>query len=257
MSIAPKALSATFYEEVKYVIVHEMGHALLKKAKGQNQSGSDLNLLEAGHDCPQGPGHLMNSKEYLPAAIWEGFAHYYAAVIWNRDSEEDCRFQYYKDLDWSLDTVVDWTDSTHNYIDCEHGLHDGAITVSNWDYYGNGPGHGPTCEGPIDAYRGTPYDWLRFFWDLTTQQDTGINGLSFTQVVNLLVEAEVGHGWDNTSDADWTAVYCSGITYCDQHVPAWCQTYPSYRLTNAAFCQGHEDEWEYALRGPEANDVDR
>lgn len=161
----------------KYIIVHEMGHALSRKANG-NQ-GFSFSYDADTEDCHtrETRAHEAASKEYQSAAAIEGFAHFYAAVVFNSDSQSGCGFAYYKTVDWDLDGTLDSAD-----VSCEAAPMAG---LTSGDWLGN------TCGGTV-ANRGTEYDWLRFWWDLTTDQD-----VYFTDCVEIFADANP-HTWNAT-----------------------------------------------------------
>jgi hypothetical protein len=117
----------------KFVVVHELGHYLAHRKIG---SGGNSSLGADTADChgvwdndplTPDPIHEMQSKEHQSGAFWEGFAHFYGAVVFNRITEADCFVQYYKPEDYDLDldqdpnTVncagVPWQDAAGNLMD--------------------------------------------------------------------------------------------------------------------------------------------
>ena len=149
----------------KFVIVHEMGHSLARFKNGGAQPVT--NYASSEGDCESEGDWGMNSKEYQSAAATEGFAEFYAAVIWNNDSQTNCWFYSANETDWDLDGEEDG-----NVLNCEFGPVDGisppitlSPTVDGTDYLGD------MCDGSLDN-RATAYDWLRFWWDYTTNYDT-------------------------------------------------------------------------------------
>lgn len=185
----------------KYVIAHEMGHALAAELENGTYANFDYTASLGGCYTVATRDHEINSKEYQSAAANEGFAHFYSAVVFNDDTETDCHVEYYKTVDWDLDGTVD--DQT---TDCESGPVNGA------DYLGD------SCIGTI-TNRGVEYDWLRFWWDLTTDE-----GVYFT---------DCGHIWDRANPWSWNATGDStGLNY------------PATRLRDAADTEGFLTEWD-------------
>lgn len=69
----------------KYAIIHESGHEITRT------------VSPSGHtdDCTyNGAGHSVMGMEYQSCAAYEGFASFYAAAIWNYDTEDDCKTIY-------------------------------------------------------------------------------------------------------------------------------------------------------------------
>lgn len=155
----------------KYIIIHEMGHDLLRKKNGdQGVSFSYSGTSDAPCDESSGE-HSMTSEEYQSAAVSEGWAHFYAATVFNDDSQTDCGFFYYKNVD--MDGINGWDAS--RIISCETGT----------DHLGD------YCGGATDY--STEVDWLRFLWDATTD-----HGLTFNNLAGIWDAAEP-HNWNSTT----------------------------------------------------------
>lgn len=136
----------------KFIIAHETGHLLGDFATGNN----DWKTVNTGCQCFEGltcpaeyGSHTMISKERSRCAMAEGFAHFYAAAVFNShtdDSPYECWFHYYKEIDGDSTPIVncelDWPD----------GPFDEAFMEGN-------------CGGPWDGM-GTELDWMRTFWDV-------------------------------------------------------------------------------------------
>ncbi|MCB9670167.1 MAG: hypothetical protein H6736_17480 [Alphaproteobacteria bacterium] len=162
----------------KFVFAHELGHqigAMRNAANGSPQSTAS-NYEAPTAVCGPVAGHVMDTKEYQSAAANEGFAHYYAAVSWNLTNQTDCRFGYYKPVDFNHDGTSD----PGSNLNCEGGP---ALTtppggsppapVAAGDYLAD------QCATPY-GNRGTEYDWLRFWWDIDTD-----GGLSTTDIADI------------------------------------------------------------------------
>lgn len=199
-----KMYISDYGDDRKYIIVHEMGHALGIFKNGASTSFSYSATLDNCY-TDSGRSHEIVSKEYQSAAANEGWAHFYAAVIFNNDGASSCGFEYYKSVDFDLDSSND--DRT---ISCEGrpnpGIGDGYDYLGDW------------CNGTL-TNRGTEYDWLRFWWDFTTDQD-----VYFTQCADI---------WDTADPNDWNAT--GSGTGSD---------YPSSRLRDAADTEGYLTEWD-------------
>ncbi|MCA9710152.1 MAG: hypothetical protein KDK70_30210 [Myxococcales bacterium] len=128
-------------EAKKFIITHELGHTVGGQATGGRLVGNDCSFDSIS--CPSSGSHSMTSKEYSNCAIGEGFAHFYAADIWNDHYENSCVFEY-----WGSGTPA---------IDCEgsSASYPSAYMESACD---------PTYDG-----RGVELDWLRQFWDVHTE----------------------------------------------------------------------------------------
>jgi hypothetical protein len=155
----------------KYIIAHEMGHTL---GYLRNESSDSVLDYSCGTTfCGEYPGndfHDLTSKEYQTSGASEGFAHYYAAEVWNDASEYNCSFYYYKSLDFSHDSPDTDPDEDQDY-DCENGD----------DYLGS------HCW--ILVNRSVELDWLRFWWDLRTDEEE-----SFGNIADI---------WDGANPHTW------------------------------------------------------
>ncbi len=210
----------------KFVIAHEVGHAVAAIRNGTQST--NLSYGAGALVCKSVPptpttNHSMDSKEYQSGAASEGLAHYYAAVAWNLSNQSDCTFRYYKPVDFNLDAVVDPSN-----VNCEGGP---ALATP--------PGSPP--PPPIDAKdllgdvcrptfsnRGTEYDWLRFWWDMDTDQ-----GLSTTDIFDI---------WDAADPYNWRATDSGSSDY------------PSDRIYDACDTLGFLSDWN--AQGP-SNGVHR
>lgn len=162
----------------KFIIAHELGHLMqvrMNEAGASNTEASDFDYSSDASSNQCGvfsSDHGMNSKEYQDAAFIEGWAHWFSAIVWNHSTEDDCAFEYYRDVDWNLDGTDD-----DESLDCEYApngtqyLPDppftGSPAVPDEDYVS------VVCDpvgsgGSGDNNRGTEFDWLRALWDLST-----------------------------------------------------------------------------------------
>lgn len=130
----------------------------------------------------------MATKEHSSAAATEGWANFYAALAFNRTDESDCAFMYNKNQDFDRDGVNDSIGGTDS-ISCEASPIWDPVAVPSDDYLGN------LCDTPY-AHRSVELDWMRFFWDLTTDQD-----VSFSDLGDL---------WDIANPRTWNAVGVNG-----------------------------------------------
>lgn len=125
----------------KFIIAHELGHAVGGQATGGRLVNNDCSFSSVS--CPSAGSHSMTSKENSACAIGEGYAHFYSADIWNNHYEDDCSFEY-----WGSGTPA---------IDCENGMLDYPQAYMENEC-------APTYGG-----RGVELDWLRQLWDVHTE----------------------------------------------------------------------------------------
>ena len=143
------ALGGTAQTKRKFVVTHELGHALAALYYGSQAGavdGPEPNVDDFSHPaqgkCDQGGDfYSIRSIEWNSVGFREGFAHFIAAAIWNNPSTEGAfsLFEVAQDLE------------RYNY---GLGTNSGGRLVNE-------------CGRPLtDA--GTNEDWLRFFWDWYT-----------------------------------------------------------------------------------------
>jgi hypothetical protein len=194
----------------KYVIVHELGHAVAKAANGGQNARSSYDAPE--DNCPSSSGHSLASKEYQSAAANEGIASYYAAVAFNDPHGADCAYQ----LHYQIDMDHNKTTANSLTLSCDDG---GTQGIAAGDYLGE------FCVAQGESInRGTQYDWIRFFWDLDSKE-----GLDAADIFTLWTAASP-HTWNATGDV-------------------WDVDNPAVRLEAAAAGLGQrfEDAWAHQV----------
>lgn len=194
----------------KFMMTHETGHALLRWAdENETRNGFDdyapaPSSPPTGRDScvDAGTGHHLRSLEVQERAASEGFAHFFAASVWNRTSEESCAFMYYKGgrdassgaLQVGADVLPkDGVDDASHLYDCESRMdvggparvHNYALNACfRWD-----PSTGaldPNATQTVPADVGSEMDWLRFLWDLHTNGA----GIGFTTLLRSFDRAQ-------------------------------------------------------------------
>lgn len=180
----------------KNIIIHELGHAVMWRAIGSPSSGSlpgvkygaPVGSCDSLSDDPVEPQvHDMLQLEYQYAAVWEGFAHYYAASVFNNPAETDCGYYYYKDLDWDQDDAADDPWGTA-YVNCE------SYSYSSYDSGADYCADQCGCASGTGSGVAVELDWLRHFWDLDTD-----DGRTFQDVLAVIDLADPTT-WDNGVD---------------------------------------------------------
>ena len=136
----------------KFTIGHEIGHYLSDIAMGMPQHGgwggdSPLELCACGHyDTSWGnQAHCMQSVEWSGAAQFEGLAHLYGARAFNRTSDGDAIFVYYKPFR-SANWTIWWPP-----VDID------AFNPLQW--------RNTQCGSP--AGHGVEMDWMVFYYEIT------------------------------------------------------------------------------------------
>lgn len=153
----------------KFIIAHEVGHAV--GAKRDEFTSPAVSASSAASACDEwtDTSHDLVSKEWQSTGFIEGYAHFYAATVFNDPAEYDCEFFYYKSIDFDKNGFGE----SPRVRDCEVG----------GDYLGT------HCDAPL-TNRSTEYDWLRFLWDLHTNE-----GETFTNITDIL---------DRANPRNWT-----------------------------------------------------
>lgn len=165
----------------KYIITHEIGHAIAFNV----DEGAEPNFsYDAAENYCDGDGaaedsHGQVSKEYQSAAAVEGWGDFYSAITWNTTADSDCFYGRH----YSSDFDLDFEDDNSGTVDCEGrpvatGI-ESYVSGRDWlaDLVAAADPMG--CTTPMPN-RGVQYDWLRFFWDMTTDE-----GVSYADLVDL------------------------------------------------------------------------
>ncbi|MEM9554615.1 MAG: hypothetical protein AAGC60_10170 [Acidobacteriota bacterium] len=167
----------------KFLVGHEVGHAIEQAYQKARFADDDyLNgsyLLADDPACGSaGELHALTSREYVSAAIAEGFAHFVSADAYNDHSDSTGRFTYYKDdLGFPRDIALEG----------EPAFDMGSPHRSN-RYFER------VCTATA-SNAGTELDWLRFFWDL--HSGGGADGEHENLLVMRVDAAYQGTNWGN------------------------------------------------------------
>lgn len=139
----------------KFVVSHELGHAwaLLRIGRFEWNADESFTTVLCCTDCEQSStGYSMGSVEYNAIGAREGYAHFYAARVWNDTSSNLGIFR--------------WFDGVTYDVECYQ--EDVVFPPGPWNPQG---GHlGVDCNGVWSFKDGksTNEDWMRFWWDLHT-----------------------------------------------------------------------------------------
>ncbi|MEQ1564220.1 MAG: hypothetical protein ABMA64_01190 [Myxococcota bacterium] len=177
----------------KFVVAHELGHYLAHRKLGM---GGQSDLGAAYGDCHglnnPVPSHELQQKEYQSGAFWEGFAQFYASLVFNKTTEADCFMQYYKSEDFDLDQDADpktvncagvpWEDAFGNLMDGGDTTNDPAVGEDDYffDMTHELPAPAGCDPGGVVVNRATEYDYARVLWALVQQ------GMTFTQILDVM-----------------------------------------------------------------------
>ena len=166
---------------LKFAIGHEIGHTIGYLRDESTGSSNDLLAAEDNCDGEHRSGntaHSLTSKEYQSTAAVEGWADFYSANLWNDATTSDCTYVRHYPTDFDLDS----TDDTplDNSSSCEGVPVSGLpsyVSADDWleDLVNAADAGG--CTGTL-SNRGAQYDWLRFFWDMRTDQALTLGNLA-------------------------------------------------------------------------------
>ncbi len=161
----------------KSTLGHELGHWVVANLYGA--PSKNYGLLQEGCDGDVRPPpkgrfhHAVGTQEWQSAAVVEGFADFYNAWLWNKKTENDCMYYMGYSTDFDLDGIVDG-----DLYSCEGTPLTGLpswVSARDWlEDAKNEPGNG--CVGSL-TNKGSEYDWMRFFWDMMTDEDLGPAGV--------------------------------------------------------------------------------
>ena len=106
LEVGPNGVGVPHNSYWKFVIAHEFGHVVQDIATGllehnYKDTSTSEPLCRCDHVDPSDPDnslHCVQSREFAGAAHVEGFAHFYAAKLFNNSAESDCTFVYYKEF---------------------------------------------------------------------------------------------------------------------------------------------------------------
>lgn len=161
------------YNRHKYGIVHELGHAMLYQT-GAGQWFVDFlaptGVCDAGRADDE--GWREHSKEYQSAAASEGYANFYAALVFNDILDSDCRMEEIYSPNWDNDPAT----PADRAFNCTGDPDPMDQPTSATDYLGT------MCDAPTLAM-GTALDWQRFLWDASKGPDS----LAFVDLVDIWV----------------------------------------------------------------------
>ena len=202
----------------KFSIAHETGHVIMHLRIGEgvarDSSAPEYGCAGSWYDSsmtiPANNKGLI-TREYEAMSIWEGWADFFAAWLFNNHSQSSCEYNANLLQDFDLDGDID-NDFTGTALDgsfsCEgSGLSPDfsepvptdplATYVSYYDWlqdmYDNQSSTGCPSTASTTIGVSTKYDWLRYFWDLASDQDVNIDQIG-TVFVDMCPST-----WDDTT----------------------------------------------------------
>lgn len=196
---------ARVHNDKKFVIAHEMGHAVSRVHTGtqgyRNYSYSngfgdwdDVGNRSLGvWTCEWTKGsHHMHSAEYSNAAFEEGFAQFYATATYNSLDETDGFMRYYKGNQSHCWFIICQDKVSPTIVNMEQGSTGGATAyMRNVCNCAGDPELAGECTGNHSVKNGLAIelDWARTFWDFATNSG---EKPSWAQIIALLGVARNG-----------------------------------------------------------------
>lgn len=185
--------------EEKFVIAHELGHALEYQSIGGAAGGVayDKNLWDGelcgcGHVYGANNLHCLQSKMSQAGGYLEGFAHFVATAIMNPNNERAASFVYYKEVlrpHWN--PQVGGNKRTLPPVKVKAGEPVG------WQRQ--------NCASGVQVNRSTEYDWMTFLWGIHQRETPG--SIDYPTWVGIVKDGWCG-GTNCTSQGTltWSAV---------------------------------------------------
>lgn len=192
----------------KFTIAHEIGHVIVGMRMNGRASKDATAPLDGCNGDMDGTGTYIDQdergtfgKDYLSAALREGWADYVAAVAFNRTNEGICELQTFKhgkNFDLSSFNQADNRDvdasgnqnDLHGTYYCDRAPltahHENLSGPLLWEadagWLRNAIANVSSCtsagSSALDSNRSSIYDVARLFWDLDAEEGLGAQDLS-------------------------------------------------------------------------------
>ena len=153
--------------EEKYVIAHELGHALDILTNGASAGGVgytsttwDGALCSCDHVRGANSLHCLQSKMNQAGGYLEGFAHFVATAVMNPNTKRDVPFVYYKEV-----LRPHWNPMARGNVKVFPPVRVKAGEPVAWLKN--------RCTKGVEADRSTEYDWMTFLWGIHQRETAG------------------------------------------------------------------------------------
>jgi len=165
-------------DDWKFIIVHELAHRMWHLGSGKDEEYACSSYQ--GSRCPHTSGnHSMLSQEVSKCAVAEGFAHFYAADVFNNHNEASCKLEYWDSVGGDGTPAVDCAWGHDNFA--------AAYMESGWR---GSPYNGYGCYASNFPGTAVELDYFRTFWDM----HTSAGSIGFTTIFEWIAAAD---NWGN------------------------------------------------------------
>lgn len=154
--------------EEKFVVAHELGHALEYQTLGSTPGGVayddslwDGDLCACRHVAGANSLHCLQSKMSMAGGYQEGFAHFVATAVMNTNNHKAATFAYYKEVlkpHWNP-----MVSTPPKKVQPPFRVDAGKPVA--WQRN--------RCDSGVQANRSTEYDWMTFLWGIHQRETAG------------------------------------------------------------------------------------
>lgn len=182
----------------KFMIAHELGHAVQYAGMGYHESNYDWagapQLCRCSHvDALFGNSHCIQSRGSIGGGQVEGFAQAYAARVFNEDSQANATFVYYKPFftpynnpNYKMNPPMSFSAFSNNRF------------MSNY------------CGA---ANKGVELDWMQFYYQLTAQATLNKTEMSYLFSIYKLACTNNVNTKCNGQTVTWEKLRATAQTY--------------------------------------------
>lgn len=182
----------------KFVLAHEIGHQCQYDRIGHlggyyedTPADSDDWQCRCDHVESSNQLHCMQSREEFDTALMEGFAYFFAAKLFNDETEGECWMAHSKEFKEPNPLNPDNPDAATIHpppvtFDCR----DQVQWQADW------------CEDE-EIITGVEWDWMNFFWEWHTGGGSNPNAAAMWEIYEV-IDAEDNNGvetWEETRNS--------------------------------------------------------
>lgn len=196
----------TYTGAYKYVIAHELGHAIDQAASGfpSYSYARDESSLPDSCCCKHVQGangiHCLQSWQLSSPAMMEGFAYMYSAKVFNEWRDADCMLAYGKEFREDNGNVL----RPPVPIDCRNPRKWMKTHCDIQEYHG------------VPTHAGVELDWVTFFWNVHAPQEYGDKRISMDDYFRIKRTACTGNQMQRCAGTEtlyWGKLRDGAFTY--------------------------------------------